>query len=208
METLLTILPILAILTIGIISPGPSFILVARTAVAHSRRAAVVSSIGMALGAMILSIAALFGLHALLNQIPSAYLGLKIFGGIYLIYLAYKTWVSAPTPLKAENNNNSSEDGLFRHFWIAAVTMLSNPKAAVQYGIIFAAMLPESPTFTVMVVLPISVFTLEVVWYLTVAFLLSSAVPRNTYLRAKTRIDRTVGFVLGLLGFRLLLSFK
>ncbi len=41
METTLALIPILTVLAIGIISPGPSFILVARTAVAVSRVAAI-----------------------------------------------------------------------------------------------------------------------------------------------------------------------
>jgi len=84
METTLTLIQILAVLAIGVISPGPSFILVARTAVAVSRAAAMSAAFGMATGATLLGIAALLGLNALLHQIPSAYLTLKVVGGIYL----------------------------------------------------------------------------------------------------------------------------
>jgi threonine/homoserine/homoserine lactone efflux protein len=70
METALTLIPILAVLAIGVISPGPSFILVARTAVDVSRLAAIASAFGMASGAFVLAVAALLGLNALLHQIP------------------------------------------------------------------------------------------------------------------------------------------
>lgn len=208
METVLSLVPILAVLAIGVISPGPSFILVARTAVAVSRAAAVSSALGMATGATVLSVAALLGLSAVLHQIPTAYLGLKVLGGIYLLYLAYRTWRGASRSIHIAGGAGPTADGHVLHFWLAAVTMLSNPKAAVQYGVIFAAMLPESPSLALTAALPPSVFALEASWYLVAAFALSAPKPRGTYLKAKAAIDRTAGVVLGFLGIKLLLSPK
>lgn len=208
METTLALIPILAVLAIGVISPGPSFILVARTAVAESRTVAVSAAFGMATGAVILATVALLGLNALLHQIPSAYLALKVIGGIYLLYLAYKTWCGASKPIRMGDNTDTSANSLLRHFWFATATMLSNPKAAVQYGVIFAAMLPPSPSLPLTVALPVGVFTLEASWYLMVAFALSKSKPRAAYIRTKYSIDRTVGIVLGLLGIKLLFSSK
>lgn len=206
METTLALIPILAVLAIGVISPGPSFILVARTAVAVSRAAAISAAFGMATGAIVLAIAALLGLNALLHQIPSAYLALKVVGGIYLLYLAYKTWRGASTPISMGQNTDTSPKSLLRHFWLAAATMLSNPKAAVQYGIIFAAMLPAAPSLALTVALPIGVFALEASWYLVVALALSASKPRDAYIKTRSVLDRTVGLVLGFLGLKLLLS--
>lgn len=208
METMLALIPILGVLAIGVISPGPSFILVARTAVAVSRTASISAAFGMATGATVLAIAALLGLNVLLHQIPSAYLALKVIGGIYLLYLAYKTWRGASTPISIGKNTGASPESLLRHFWLAAATMLSNPKAAIQYGVIFAAMLPPSPSLALTVALPIGVFTLEASWYLVVAFALSATKPRDAYIRTKSTIDRIVGVVLSILGFKLLLSSK
>ena len=206
METTLALIPILAVLAIGVISPGPSFILVARTAVAVSRGAAIAAALGMASAAIVLAVAALLGLSALLHQIPSAYLALKLIGGIYLLYLAYKTWRGASTPISVAQHTDAPPQSLLRHFGLAAATMLSNPKAAVQYGVIFAAMLPSSPSLALTVALPIGVFMLEASWYLVVAFALSASKPRDAYIRTKSAIDRTVGVILGLLGVKLLLS--
>lgn len=206
MDTALTVTSILAVLAVGVVSPGPSFILVARAAVACSRTSAMASAIGMASGATIWSLAALLGLHALFVHIPAVYLGMKIVGGLYLVFLAVKTWRGAATPIEVDVAVGQSSAGRLRHFWLAAVTMLSNPKAAVQYGVLFAAMIPSAPSASLLVVLPVAVFVLEATWYLVVALVLSAPRPRNAYLRMKTHIDRTVGVMLGLLGVRLVLS--
>lgn len=208
METTFALISILAVLAIGVISPGPSFILVARTAVAVSRRAAVSSALGMASGATVLAVAALLGLNALLSQVPMLYFAFKLFGGIYLLFLGFKIWREAATPIRIAEGAGPTPSSLPRHFRLAAVTMLSNPKAAVQYGVIFAAMLPQSPSLIFSVALPLAVFALEASWYLVVAFALSAPKPRKTYLEAKTSIDRAVGAVLGVIGIKLLLSSK
>lgn len=206
METVLALIPILAVLAIGVISPGPSFILVARTAVAVSRTAAIASATGMATGAFALAVTALLGLNALLHQIPAAYLVLKVAGGTYLLYLAYKTWRGAGTPIRVASEVNAVPQSLGRYFGMGLLTMVSNPKAAVQYGVIFAAMLPQTPSTALTLALPPAVFSLEAAWYLVVAFSLSAPKPRDAYIKAKAAIDRTVGVVLSLLGIKLLLS--
>lgn len=204
MHTALTLLGILAVLAIGVMSPGPSFLLVARTAVAVSRRAAIASAIGMAVGATLLCIAALLGLHALFTRIPELYVLLKVAGGLYLLILAVRIWRGATAPLALPESPVPQGGGAMRPFFVAAVTMLSNPKAAVQYGVIFAAMLPQAPSVSLMLLLPVGVFCLEASWYVFVALGLSAVRPRAVYLRAKTAMDRTVGTVLAALGSKLL----
>jgi len=206
MQTLLSILPILAVLALGVVSPGPSFLLVARLAVAVSRRAALAAALGMATGAGILSVAALSGLHALFAEMPRVYAGLKLAGAAYLAWLGWKTWRGAKRPLAVADGPALAQGGLLRHYGAAAATMLTNPKAAVQYGVIFAAMLPASVPGAQQAALPPAVFVLEASWYAVVALGLSARGPRAAYLRARTAIDRTIGVVLGLLGLRLAMS--
>lgn len=205
MHSLTILLGILAALLIGVISPGPSFLLVARTSVAQSRRAGLIAALGMACGATVMALIALLGLHALLQSVPVLYTVLKVTGGIYLLYLAWQVWRGAATPLQVQGDGLPVQ-ALTRTFWQAAATMLSNPKAAVQYGVIFAAMLPAHPEPGLLLMLPPAVFLLEGGWYTLVALLLSSEAPRQQYLRAKTGIDRVAGAVLALLGIKLLLS--
>jgi threonine/homoserine/homoserine lactone efflux protein len=80
---------------------------------------------------------------------------------------------------------------------------LSNPKTAIFYASMFAAMLPASPSHWMLAVLPVMLFCNEFVWYALVAFTFSSTKPRAAYLRAKVWIDRAAGAVVGALGAKL-----
>lgn len=68
MDVITSLLSILVILFVGVISPGPSFLLVAQAAVSQSRKAAVSSALGMALGAMFLCILAVLAVRIAAEQ--------------------------------------------------------------------------------------------------------------------------------------------
>ena len=205
MEIAGTLASILAVLIVGVMSPGPSFLLVAQTAVGQSRRAAMASALGMAAGATVLCCLALLGLHALFQQFPRAYLVLKIVGALYLLRIAYKMWAGATTEIGIPEAQVPPRSPL-RHFAVAMGVMLTNPKAAVQYGVVFGSFLPQHPSRALVLLLPPCVFIMEAGWYTLVACVLSAPVPRNSYLGAKRYIDRGAAVVLGGFGLKLLAS--
>jgi threonine/homoserine/homoserine lactone efflux protein len=86
---------ILGAILLGAISPGPSFVLVARTAVAVSRRDALATALGMGVGGLIFAGTALLGLMVVLASVPWLYLAIKVAGACYLLYLALSLWNGA-----------------------------------------------------------------------------------------------------------------
>lgn len=207
MNTAITVLSIGSAIAIGAMSPGPSFVMVARTAVSSTRSNGLAAALGMGTGGVVFAAAALLGLQALLASVPCLYLALKIGGGGYLAYLGYRIWKGAKSPLMlAANSGQDSAPTLKRSFILGLSTQLSNPKTAIVYGSIFASLLPRDVPVGLDVVLPIVVFSIEAGWYSIVAFSLSSAAPRDAYLCYKSWVDRVAGGVMALLGIRLVMT--
>lgn len=207
MNTAITVLSIGSAIAIGAMSPGPSFVMVARTAVASTRANGLAAALGMGTGGIVFAAAALLGLQALLGSVPWLYLALKVGGGGYLAYLGYRIWRGARLPLiLAEDGAQDPHRTLRRSFMLGFATQLSNPKTAIVYGSIFASLLPRDVPVSLVVLLPIVVFSIEAGWYSIVALLLSSASPRDAYLRYKSWIDRVTGGVMALLGMRLVVT--
>ncbi|WP_142976640.1 LysE family translocator, partial [Enterobacter hormaechei] len=94
-----SLIAIATVLTMGVISPGPSSIYVARNAVVHSRRHGLVTALGTGVGAAIFSLAAMLGLQKLLLMVPELFMVLKVAGGAYLLWLAVKMFRDATRPL-------------------------------------------------------------------------------------------------------------
>lgn len=187
------VLSIVAALTLGAMSPGPSFLMVARTAIARSRADGVAAALGMGVGGVLLAAMALAGLHAVLIAVPWLYLALKIFGGAYLIYIGWSIWRGAREPVRIAEDVDATRS-LRRSFWLALATQLSNPKTAVVYASVFVSLLPREIPLAVTLLLPLVIFAIEFGWYAIVALALSAPSPR------------AAGTVMGLLGLRLMLT--
>jgi threonine/homoserine/homoserine lactone efflux protein len=209
MNNALTILSIAGAVTVGAMSPGPSFVMVARTAVAASRADGLAAAIGMGLGAMLFSVAALLGLHTLFIAVPWLYASIKVLGGIYLAYLGIRIYRGAKNALAVpDSTKQAASANVARSFLLGLSTQVSNPKTAIVYASIFAALLPHEVSASLMLTLPLIVLLIETSWYAIVALALSSASPREMYLRYKAWVDRTAGSVMMLLGLKLVSSAK
>jgi threonine/homoserine/homoserine lactone efflux protein len=204
-QLVLSLAGVLGALAVGVVSPGPSFLMVARISVARSRKDGLAASVGMGVGGVVFALLALLGMRTLLLTVPTLYFALRLLGAVYLIYLGIRIWLGAARPLGdvAGAVTQSSVAGSFAR---GLLTQLSNPKTAVVYGSIFAALLPPDLPKLAVWLLPWLVFVIETSWYSIVAVALSSASPRQLYLRSKTVIDRVAGGVLTLLGVKLLVT--
>ncbi len=204
MEILFSVFFILSALLAGAISPGPSFVLIARISMGISRKDGIAASIGMGIGGVVFSIFALVGLQTVLTNIPVLYIALKVIGGLYLIYIAIRIWRGSNQPLVMNNNNSRSSSTLKKSFLIGFGTQISNPKTAIVYSGIFAALLPINIPHSIYYILPPLVFLVETGWYLVVTLLLSSTAPRAVYLKTKSVLDRVAGGIMAALGVKLI----
>lgn len=206
MNTLTLILGIATALGLGAMSPGPSFLFVARTSVVASRSDGVAAAMGMGVGGVLFAIIALLGLHVLLTNVPWLYLALKIAGGSYLVYLGWCIWRGASKPLAIAADMAPAPAKVQRSFLLGLVTQLSNPKTAIVYASVFTAFLPPHFPLSLALLISVLVFVVEAGWYTLVALALSSNKPRAWYLRSKVWIDRSAGGVMVFLGGKLVLS--
>lgn len=200
------VLAILAALFLGAMIPGPSFVLVARNSIGLSRRDGLATALGMGIGGIVFGGVALAGLYTLLQAVEWLYVGLKVAGGAYLIYMASKIWRGADRPIAMDDPRAGAAGSARKSFLAGLTTQLSNPKTAIWYGSIFAALLPQHPPLWCYLVLPPLVFAVEFGWYTLVALCFSTRRPRELYLRAKKWVDRIAAGAITLLGLRLILN--
>jgi threonine/homoserine/homoserine lactone efflux protein len=197
------LLTIGTVFMLGTMSPGPSFILIAKTAVGKSRKEGFGVAIGLGMGAVFFTLMAIFGLYAILEAVPIIYGFLKLLGGMYLLYLAYKMWKHANEPLDVEISIDVKPKSFVKAILFGLVTQLSNPKTAIIIGSIFAALLPaQVPAFGELFLCLLAFFA-DLIWYSLVVVLLSTNGAQRVYLRFKKYIDRVAGSVLGALGLNL-----
>lgn len=206
-NSLWSLFPIAVALMLGAISPGPTFIYVAKNSIAISRKHGLFTALGTGTGAALFGLLAVMGLQAMLLAVPSAYLMLKVCGGLYLLWLAFKIIRHAKEPMQTEQDT-TQKMSYAQAYRLGLITQLSNPKIAIVLASIFTALLPKEIPSYYYVVLPILCFFIDAGWYSLVAMVLSAEVPRKVYLKSKAIFDRVAGGVMTLLGLKLIFGMK
>ncbi len=195
---------------LGIISPGPAFLMVSRAAAGRSLGIGVALGAGVAIAATMWAAAASFGIALLMTQFASVYGAIQIAGGAYLIWLGVNAWRHSRSPLVASAAPQApgKRDGIARAVLTGAWLSLGNPKIIIFFSSIFVALLPHDAPVWVRLVAVGIVGVQEVSWYTIVAFVFSRPRVQAAYARARVWIERALGTVLIGLGARIIATVR
>lgn len=206
MEYAVVLLGLAVVHLLAAASPGPSTMLVIQTSAVAGRRGGLLAAFAMMVGALAWAAAALYGLQALFARFEWLYVGFRIAGALYLLYLAVMLWRHARDPLPEIPVGRTGRMTGWQGFLRALLLQLSNPKIMVFFGSIFLSVLPQNtPAWVDAAVLAIVALN-EFTWFGLLALLFSGGPARAFYRRAKLWLDRVMGGVLGALGLRLILA--
>ena len=93
----------------GVISSGPNILAIIGTSMQRGRRHGVALALGVGTGSGIWAILTVTGLTALVTAYAGAIALLKIFGALYLLWLAYRAFRSAAAPGNPPAANAASD---------------------------------------------------------------------------------------------------
>jgi threonine/homoserine/homoserine lactone efflux protein len=208
METIWpAIFTFLSVFTFAIVSPGPNFILVTNTALGQSRRAGLLTALGVATGSGLFALAGLVGLLVLVHSIPYFALIMRFVGGGYLAWIGVDMLRHCRNR-KAPDTATKVQGVLspLASYRIGLLTNLTNPKAWAFYLSLFALLMnPDFPLWG-KVVLNIAMFVISFAWYAIVAVLISSRRFQPVFLDFQPFIQGTLGVLLVVLGGKILLG--
>lgn len=193
------VIALVSALSLAILTPGPSIIATVQTAFAHGRERALPYALGLAFGASLWCIAALAGLAVVFRLHPGWFAGLKVLGGLYLLWFAWKLWAASSRPLPPAA-------GGAKGFFGGIALNLSNPKPALFYAALILSVFPEPMPVPHQALVYALCLATELFWYALVAVLMSTAPMRARYFAAKFWIDRAAGIAMGLLGLLLIVN--
>jgi threonine/homoserine/homoserine lactone efflux protein len=129
------------------ITPGPNNLMLLTSGVNFGFRRSIPHMFGIGIGFVVLLLAVGFGLGAVLTAFPSMHTGLKIAGGVYLLYLSWKIAMARSMDSKGEQNARPLT------FLDAAAFQWVNPKAWVMAITAMAVYtVPAQPFLSVLLV--------------------------------------------------------
>jgi len=204
MSEYIFIIPIAIALLVGVMSPGPSFFLIAQNAMSNTREKALYMALGLGVGAAVLALIACTGLYLLLTKMPTMFLVFKVLGGAYLCFISYKIFMSTKSKSKNQALHVKKQTDNFKSFLLGLLTQLSNPKTVIIIGGIIAAFLPQiTPPYTYLYICIVA-FILDFSWYSIVAITLSTKKAQNTYMKYKNYINYIASLLIAFIGTKLI----
>lgn len=177
--------------TVAVVTPGPNFFNIAQLAASHSRRHGVVAALGVATGTVLWGLAGGLGIKTLFSAAPTLYLGFKIAGGCYLIYLGLKQFKrKAAIVSGAPVAPRQTYFGVYARGFLGNMT---NPKSALFVATIFATAMPAHVPPLLLALAVLTMATLSFSWYCSVALFFASRRVAGVYKRSRQWLDRLAG---------------
>ena len=187
------------LLTLLTLSPGASMALVSAVAVADGRRAAAITTLGIATGIIVHSAASGLGLSVLLATSPEAFTLMKIAGALYLAYLGIRTLLRVGRPRATARNGRLGRDFYAR----GVLTNLLNPQVAIFYLTVLPQFIhPSGPVLAQSLLFGGSHACIAITWFAVYAYGVTTLASRVR--AAQPWIERLSGVVLIGFAFRLL----
>lgn len=207
-ELLIQFLPnlliILTIFTVGVASPGPATMMILGTAMSRGRTSAIALSLGVVVGSVFWACVAALGFVTALKTSASLFTAMKIAGGIYLFFLAFRSWRSALTagrPPQIQAGSALSFRGLFLR---GLALHLTNPKAPLVWLATLSVGLGDAaptPFLTIAIALCALVAVIVFVGY---AFLFSTPTASRFYISFRRPFDAVLGFLFSAAAIKIL----
>jgi RhtB (resistance to homoserine/threonine) family protein len=187
---------------LAVASPGPDFAMVVRQSIAHGRRVAVWTAIGVGSAILVHVTYALLGIGILLRTSPVAFTTVKFAGAGYLAWIGAKALMSRPrtemadTPERARAAIARAAEPPLRAAWVSGfLTNIFNPKATLFFVAIFASLIDPATPKVVQGAYGLWMSATTMGWFALVGFFFTRESVRSAFLRGGHWIDRAMGAV-------------
>ncbi len=206
------LLAFVAVAALVIVAPGPDTVLVTKNAVVHGRGAALGTAFGVNAGLLVWTVAAAFGVAAIVRESAVAFTVLKLVGAAYLVWLGLQALRAArerSAHAPASTGGARSPLGPGAGFRQGLLSNLANPKIAVFFtGLLPQFVAPGRAVLEPFLLLGGLFVLMTLIWLSGYAVVAARAARVFSRPAVKATLDALTGVVLVGLGVRLALEHR
>jgi threonine/homoserine/homoserine lactone efflux protein len=184
-------------------SPGPATLTISGTAMARGRIEGVVSGFGIVCGSAFWGVASALGMGAVMLTNAWLFIALKYIGALYLGYLALKSfrfaWQGNTAKEQAALNGS-----LKRVFAKSLAIHMTNPKAILGWGAIYAIALPQEAPTSALLLMFAQLICVSCVVFIGYGILFSNRWIVERYRRARRGFEIGFGVLFGAASLKIL----
>ena len=188
---------------LGVMSPGPDFLLVLKQSLSEGRKSALYTSIGIGLGILVHVILCVFGLGILISNTERIYGFLLALGSIFIIYLGIQSLLDDKISLINVKKNKESfqqSNSLIKGF----LTNILNPKATLFFLSVYSLVIDETTVY-IQLLYGLWMSFATICWFSFLSFLLTANILSSRLEKFNNLIKKIMGIVFILVGVRILI---
>jgi len=192
------LLPIVVVLILGAISPGPSLAVLLRNTLEGGRNRGVFCGLGHGIGFGIYAFIAVSGIVIIKEQISGASRYIEVVGGFFLLYISYSMFKAK----SYEHIHENITEGGFREGFLIAFL---NPKIFAFLMAIFSKFVQPDFSWTERLLVAGISLIIDGGWYILVALVVSGTKLIDVLQSNARKINQVLGFLLGAYGIWIIL---
>lgn len=184
---------------------GPVGLICIQKTLNRKRTNGVVAGMGAALADTFFAVVAAFGISAIHNFIENQQLFLRLSGGIILLFLGLKFFLTNPAIQIRKNRNKNNN--LWADFVSVFLLTLSNPLTVVVFGAVFAGfgIIPKESSWLDVTMLISGVFIGAMIWWISLVYVIN-IFRKKFRLRRLWWMNKIMGAIIILFGLFALIS--
>jgi len=195
---------------LALISPGPDFVILVKSAIKNESKKAIGVALGISIANALYIALCLVGVGTLLASSVFIMIGLKVAGGLFLVYLAIQALRAKKSDYASlsvqVNKNEIGNTTFFKEFVVGFMSGILNPKNVLFYISLFTVVLTKDVSLTFKVMLGVWMTSVVFLWDAAIVFILSGDRVRRKFAKIAYYIDKVTGAILGLVGFSIVKS--
>lgn len=199
------IITITSIILIGIISPGPDFLLITRNSLLTNKKAAIFSALGLSTGTIIHALYSIIGLGLIISKSLILFSFIKYLGALYLFYIAFKS-LRSHSQKDSSCQNIKSDMSCVSAFMMGFLTNVTNPKAILFYLSLFTLAIRPTAPLSVKMFYSLEVFFLAFVWFSLVAMFFSCNLITSRLQKLQNYTEKFISYAFLALGLKLIFT--
>lgn len=194
---------------LGVISPGPDFILITRNSIKYSRKTGIYTAFGLGLGILLHVAYSLIGIGLVISQSIIMFNLIKIAGASYLIYLGYKSVTSSAQTLTISKNVTKKNDiSSYKAIKMGFLTNATNPKVTLFFLSIFTLVIKPTTPLYVKLLMGLEMQIVTVLWFSIIAFIFTHHIVQKRLSSMQAYSEKIMGIALIALGLKLAFTKK
>ncbi len=185
---------VITITILAVISPGPDFAMVSRNSLTLSRRAGIMTAVGIGAGVLVHVFYTILGIGILIRETPALFSALKFAGAGYLIWLGFNMLRTGKSDEVILDVPAAFTD--FSALRVGFLTNALNPKTMIFIVSLFLQIIQSETPVAIRIAYGLFIAGAHMLWFSLVGLFFSAPRIRKSIFSVRHWIDRAFGVLI------------